>query len=120
MANQIVWVDIPVVDLQRAMKFYAAVLGVPLSKESVPGIDMAVLPHEDNGVGACLFRKSGERPAEYGPLIYLNAQGHLDQAVSAAESNGGRVLEAKHAIGPHGYRAIVRDSEGNRIALHSM
>ena len=24
-----------------------------------------------------------------------------------------------HAIGPHGFRALIRDSEGNRIALHS-
>jgi hypothetical protein len=29
------------------------------------------------------------------------------------------VLEAMHAIGPHGFRAVVLDSEGNRIALHS-
>jgi predicted enzyme related to lactoylglutathione lyase len=24
-----------------------------------------------------------------------------------------------HPIGSHGFRAIVKDSEGNRIALHS-
>jgi predicted enzyme related to lactoylglutathione lyase len=29
------------------------------------------------------------------------------------------VLEPTHGIGPHGFRAIVLDSEGNRIALHS-
>ena len=120
MANQVVWVDIPVLDLDRAMKFYTAVLGAPVKKESVPGMEMGILPHEDNGVGGCLFKKEGERPAEHGPLVYLNAQDRLDQAVSAAETNGGKVLQAKHSIGPHGYRAIVRDSEGNRIALHSM
>jgi len=26
----------------------------------------------------------------------------------------------KHPIGPYGFRVIVLDSEGNRIALHSM
>ena len=54
-----------------------------------------------------------------GPLLYLNANGRLDQAVAAAAANGGKVVEPKHQIGPHGYRAIVLDSEGNRIALHS-
>ena len=27
--------------------------------------------------------------------------------------------QAVHQIGPHGFRAIVVDSEGNRIALHA-
>jgi predicted enzyme related to lactoylglutathione lyase len=53
-------------------------------------------------------------------LIYLNAQGRLDDAVSAVESNGGKVLLPAHPIGPHGFRAVVLDSEGNRVALHSM
>ncbi|HEV3149059.1 MAG TPA: hypothetical protein VGZ24_10465 [Chthoniobacterales bacterium] len=39
--------------------------------------------------------------------------------MKAARANGGKVLQDKHQIGPHGFRAIVVDSEGNRIALHS-
>jgi len=35
------------------------------------------------------------------------------------ELYGGEVLQAPHSIGPHGHRAIVRDSDGNRIVLHS-
>ena len=34
-------------------------------------------------------------------------------------ANGGEVMQPKHQIGPYGYRAVVIDSEGNRIALHS-
>jgi predicted enzyme related to lactoylglutathione lyase len=52
--------------------------------------------------------------------MYLNAQGRLDEAVAAVAPNGGKVLKPKHNIGPYGFRAIVLDSEGNRIALHSM
>ena len=50
---------------------------------------------------------------------YLNADGRLADAVRAVAGNGGRIIEAVHQIGPHGYRAIVLDSEGNRVALHS-
>jgi predicted enzyme related to lactoylglutathione lyase len=52
-------------------------------------------------------------------MIYLNANGRLDEAVAAVPANAGSVIEAKHAIGPFGFRAIVIDSEGNRVALHS-
>jgi predicted enzyme related to lactoylglutathione lyase len=44
----------------------------------------------------------------------------LDEAVAAANANGGSILKAKHAIGPYGFCAVIRDSEGNRVALHSM
>jgi predicted enzyme related to lactoylglutathione lyase len=43
----------------------------------------------------------------------------LDKAVEAARANGGKVLRARQKIGEHGFRAVVIDSEGNRIALHS-
>jgi hypothetical protein len=118
--NQIVWCDIPVKDLDRAMRFYGAVLGASLKKDEFPGgMAMAVLPHVENSAGGCLVQNAGE-PSRQGPLVYLNAQGRLDAAIKAVAANGGSVLEAKHQIGPHGFRAIVLDSEGNRIALHSM
>jgi predicted enzyme related to lactoylglutathione lyase len=58
-------------------------------------------------------------PGDSGPLIYLSAQGRLDEAVAAAQMNGGTVVKPKHSIGSAGSRAIVIDTEGNRIALHS-
>lgn len=119
MANQIVWVDIPVLDLDRAIRFYSAVLGAPVQKQEYPGMSIGLLPGTDNDVSGCLFTRPDERPSDRGPLVYLNAQGRLDEAVAQVESNGGKVIQPKHQIGPHGYRAVVHDSEGNRIALHS-
>lgn len=119
MADSIVWVDIPVVDLNRAIRFYSAVLGAPVKKQEFPERAIGVLPHEDGEVGGCLYKKEGEAPSDKGPLIYLNAQGRLDEAVAAVAANGGKVLVPKHSIGPYGFRAIVLDSEGNRVALHS-
>jgi uncharacterized protein len=119
MANQIVWVDIPVNDLDRAIKFYSAVLGGNIHKEEFPGMAMGVLPHSEGDAGGCLVKIDGGEPSAKGPLLYLNANGRLDQAITAVEANGGKVLQPKHQIGPHGWRAIVVDSEGNRVALHS-
>jgi len=44
----------------------------------------------------------------------------LEEAVALVEANGGKIVQPVHPIGPYGFRAIVLDSEGNRIALHSM
>lgn len=120
MANNVVWLDIPCVDLDRALKFYSAVLGKPVKKEEFPGMKIGVFPHENNDVGGCLFVKDDEKPSATGPLVYLNAQGRLDEAIAAVVPNGGKVLQPRHPIGPHGFRAVILDSEGNRLALHSM
>ena len=115
--SPVVWFDIPCVDLDRAIGFYSAVLAVEVKKEGGPGFSMGILPHSD--VGGCLAVMDDNAPSERGPLIYLNCDGRLDAAVAVVEPNGGRVLQPKHQIGPHGFRAIIKDSEGNRLALHS-
>ena len=121
MSNRVVWVDIPVVDLERAITFYSAVIGSPVTREGGPGFVFGLLPHSGSDVGGCLYSPGNDdnSPSKVGPLIELNAEGRLEQAVRAVASHGGRVLQAAHPIGPHGFRAIVLDSEGNRIALHA-
>jgi predicted enzyme related to lactoylglutathione lyase len=119
MANSIVWVDIPVLDLDRAIAFYSAVLGETVAKQEYPGMAIGLLPGADQDVSGCLFISSDHPPSENGPLVYLNCDGRLDAAVEAVSSNGGTVVMPRHPIGPHGFRAIVLDTEGNRLGLHS-
>lgn len=54
-----------------------------------------------------------------GILVYLNVDGRIRDAIAQVEKRGGTVKEPIHSIGPHGFRAVVLDSQGNRIALHS-
>ena len=100
MANQIVWCDIPVSDLDRAVRFYSAVLGTEVKKQNLPGMTIAVLPHNDGEVGGCLFQSPEEKPSAQGVMIYLEANGRLDEAIAAVTANGGKILQPKHAIGP--------------------
>jgi uncharacterized protein len=121
MANRLVWVDIPVVNLDRAIQFYSATLGAPVTKTEYPGFSIGLLPHEkETDIFGCLHVSEEVKPSRDGPLIYLNASGRLDAAEAAIAPNGGTVLEPRHAIGPHGFRVVALDSEGNRIAYHSM
>jgi predicted enzyme related to lactoylglutathione lyase len=123
-ADTLCWTDIPVTNLDRAIKFYAAVLGRDVKRMSEGGMQYGLLPHEEQNASGCLIVRSDSggddnRPSPNGPLIYLSVEGRLDNAVKAARDNDGKVLQARQPIGPHGFRAVVIDSEGNRIALHS-
>jgi predicted enzyme related to lactoylglutathione lyase len=118
MKNQIVWCDIPVKDIDRAMTFYSAVLGSKIEKMFHEGVAIAAFGSQD-GVGGCLFVSNESKPSADGPMIYLNCDGRLDEAIGTVVKNGGKVLKPRHQIGPYGFRAVVLDSEGNRIALHS-
>jgi predicted enzyme related to lactoylglutathione lyase len=123
-ADTLCWTDIPVTYLDRAIKFYSAVLGNEVRKMSEAGFEYGLLPHEEQNASGCLCVSSDSagsdnKPAQNGPLIYLSVEGRLDDTVKAVRANGGKVLQEKQQIGPHGYRAVIVDSEGNRLALHS-
>jgi predicted enzyme related to lactoylglutathione lyase len=116
--NRVVWFDLPVADLDRAARFYAAVLAIEVRKESFDNFSFAVFEH-GQGNGGCLVPNAGEVSATHGILVYFNVDGRIRDAVAQTEAHGGKVQQPVQAIGPHGFRAIVVDSEGNRIALHS-
>ena len=113
------WFQIPATDMDRAVKFYSAILDQPVKKQEFPGMTIGILPHNDGEVSGCLFTSEDQKPTSAGVLIYLNASGRLDDAIAAVVPNGGKIIQAKHPIGPFGFRAVINDSEGNRVALHS-
>lgn len=122
--NQVVWIDIPCRDLDRAIGFYSTVLGCAVEKQSGKKPDgtpfeLGVLAHSGSEVGGCLIVNEKSPPSAHGVLVYLNCQGRLKEAVAAVEPHGGKILEPIHGIGPYGSRAVILDSEGNRVALHS-
>ena len=119
MGSQVSWFDIPVQDLDRAIRFYSAVLDCRISHERATSGLIGVIEHSDGDIAGALFCKEGYAPSAQGVLLYLNVNGRLAEAVARVRQHQGHVLREVHAISPWGYRALVLDSEGNRIALHS-
>lgn len=113
-----VWFDIPVADLERASKFYAAVLDIKVDREEYNGTAFAILEHQE-GNGGCLIVNEKGICSDGGILVYMNVNNRIKDAVNLVSKHGGKVVTDTHAIGPFGFRAIVLDSEGNKIALHS-
>jgi uncharacterized protein len=118
MANPVVHFEIPVTDLDRAMRFYRAVFGYVLTRRTVDGLEMAFFPRVDGKPGASGALAKGDVyvPAKTGIIIYFDVP-DIDAALARARANGGTILYPKTDIGEAGYVAEIEDSEGNRIAL---
>jgi uncharacterized protein len=71
------------------------------------------------GCSGALCKMDGCRPGGSGTVIYFVCD---DCAVEAAraQANGGTIYKEKFSIGDYGHIAIVSDTEGNTIGLHSM
>ncbi len=120
MQNAINWFEIPAADFQRAVKFYNTIFGVQMHTQNMMGYDMAFFPAE-KGVGGAIIQGEGREPCTKGALVYLNGGDDLAVPLSKVEKAGGKVLRPKTIITPEiGYYAQLMDTEGNKVAIHSM
>jgi predicted enzyme related to lactoylglutathione lyase len=120
MENALNWFEIVVEDLDRATRFYEEVLAVPLRRESFQGTAMSIFPYaQPRGVGGALVSRSEPLAGRGGQIVYLPAEGKLDACLARVAAAGGAVVTPRHGIGPAGFIALVRDSEGNLVGLHS-
>lgn len=118
MANTIVWFEIPVRNLESATNFYSKVLNKPLQITTEHGFKMTIFPHEDCDVGGCLYEEQNAN-AHSGLLVYFDVNTRIHDAVDEAVKHGGKLVEDITPIGPWGFRAIVLDCCGNKVALHA-
>jgi uncharacterized protein len=122
--NVVGWFEIPVSDMDRAIRFYEAVFKIKFTRQQMGPEDMAFFPWVENTIGSggsLVHHPDHYEPSANGVLIYFTAfSGDVSVEIERVESAGGKVLSPKKLIAPEvGYMALFLDSEGNRIALHS-
>ncbi|MCJ8312982.1 MAG: hypothetical protein HRU38_12590 [Saccharospirillaceae bacterium] len=115
MTSEVVWVDLPVIELKRAMHFYQKITASKIHKYSE---HVAALDHKPGLASICLFESNDEKPSKEGALIYISLSQSIEHAMLLIEQEGGSIIRPVHEIKPYGKRAIILDSEGNRVALH--
>jgi predicted enzyme related to lactoylglutathione lyase len=124
MRNAINWFEIPVKDFSRAKTFYETILQVKIevSPTSRKERKEGYFPSEvtSGGVGGSLVEGEGYEPSQKGTLIYLNAGDDLSVALAKVEKAGGSIILPKTSIGPNGFIGFFIDTEGNKVAIHSM
>lgn len=128
-SNPVVWFEIYVQDMQRAKKFYEAMLDIKLEKMTAPtaemNMEMWVFPSDkataqtSYGVCGMLVKMEDFTSVGSGTIVYFGCK---DCAVEASRvaTNGGTLVKEKMSIGEHGFIALARDTEGNMIGFHSM
>ncbi len=118
------WFEIPTKDLDRAISFYQDVFECEIKKVDLGDLKMGWFPTDGKSPGATgtlvhneEFYENSEKA---GTLIYLHAE-DCSSELARVEKAGGKVVIPKKEISPeHGFMGVFIDSEGNRIALHSL
>ncbi len=122
MTNAVNWFEIPVKDFDRAKKFYSTILGEEVIDAPMEGMKYGILPYdmEGKGVGGGIVEMEGLNPSQDGSTVYLNGGVDLSLQLSRVEPAGGKIVMPKTAIGENGFIAQFLDTEGNKVAFHSM
>ena len=121
--NIVGWIEIPVAEMNRAIKFYETVFDYKLERHEMGELDMAWFQFAklSGAPGSLVYHKEFYNPSMDGTLVYFTCMsGDLSNELAKVESAGGKVLMPKKLITEEiGYMALCVDTEGNRIALHS-
>ena len=120
--NALNWFEIPVTDISRAKKFYESIFEIKMEDMEMSGMKYAMFPFSPmkGKVGGGLAQSPMHTPGTKGSIIYLNANPDLQKVLDRIENAGGKITMPKTSIGQNGFMAFFTDSEGNRMALHSM
>jgi uncharacterized protein len=126
MTTAVVWFEIYVDDMARAKRFYEQLFGVTLNKlthdNMHEGMDYWAFPGGDQntyGSNGALVKMPGLKAGGGASIVYFHTEDCGKAAAKAAEL-GGKLCQDKTKIGEHGFIALLTDTEGNMIGLHSM
>lgn len=119
--NPVGWFEIYVQDMDRAKAFYEKVLGGQLSRIDVPEPEIwgFSMQQDHYGAAGALVRMQGVPSGGNSVLVYFTCNDCAVEAGRAKEA-GGKVFKEKFSIGQYGHIALIHDTEGNMIGLHSM
>ena len=134
-SNVITWFEIPVLDSERARRFYETIFDIKLHTAmfvikdfiskgevneemtffpSIPGVIQAT----SGRVTGALVKSDRFKPSNEGSLIYFNAYPNIQTVIDKIEPAGGKIFATKYK-NLAGYIAVFIDTEGNKLGLHS-
>jgi predicted enzyme related to lactoylglutathione lyase len=122
--NVVNWFEIPVLDTERAKKFYEALFDIEMQTQEMNGMEMTFFPMDPSmssgKVSGALVKGEHMVPSKAGVLIYFNANPSIQLIEDKIEAAGGKVVQPKMLIADDiGYLTFFIDTEGNRLALHA-
>lgn len=125
--NILTWFEIPVLDTERARKFYEFIFDIQMTTRAFPETDeeLTFFPYNPDVIQATSGRVTGvlsrsdkSKPSKEGTLVYINASPDIQAVMDKAGEAGGKVIVPRTQMNA-GFIAVILDSEGNRIGLHA-
>lgn len=132
--GQIVWFEIPVENLDRAIEFYSSALMIKVKKIMMLDQEQGYLDKGNGTASGVLIQKPDHKPGQ-GCILFFYVVDISEILENVIEYNGvvvtnktllkqkndsGNVVIANNFIDQNvGYFAEIKDSEGNRIGLYS-
>ncbi|QYA26142.1 VOC family protein [Gramella sp. MT6] len=121
MENLINWFEIPATDFSRATTFYKVILGLDIQETKMFGTKMGFFPTDGKNVSGAIVQGEDYKPSTSGVVAFLNGGKDLQKVLDKVESASGTVIVQKTQISPEmGYFGMFIDTEGNKMAVHSM
>lgn len=125
LGNALNWFEIPVSDFDRAKKFYETIFNYKMPENMMGDVRMGFFLHDfqNQKVGGAICKSEMHKPSSEGSLVYLNCQPDLQVVLDKVENAGGKIIKPKTKISEEqniGFWALIADTEGNKVALHSM
>lgn len=121
MENIINWFEIPAANLSRAIAFYKAILGCDITEAEMAGVRIGFFPTDGKNVSGAIIQGNDYKPSTKGIVTYLNGGNDLQNVLDKVENNNGKITVPKTQISPEmGYFGMFIDSEGNKMAIHSI
>lgn len=121
MQNLVTFIDIPATDFGRAVSFYKAILGLEINETEVFGTKMGFFPSDGTNASGAIVQGEDYKPSTDGVIAYLNGGNDLQNVLDKVGPNNGKVIVPKTHISPEvGYIGMFIDTEGNKMAVHSI
>ena len=115
---QSVWVEIPVLDIERAATFYRTIFNLPADDEVRDDGVRRTLNLVNSNPGISLNQTAAFQPSDRGVYVYFQANADAPNPLDLVEEAGGKIVEARTSMGEAGFYASVLDTEGNIIGLY--
>ncbi|HXG36657.1 MAG TPA: VOC family protein [Dehalococcoidia bacterium] len=120
--DKVVHFEIPADDVERAKKFYSSCFG--WRTQSIPEMDYTLvmtvavdektqMPKEPGAINGGMFQRQPDMPH---PQIFINVS-DMDEALEKVRAQGGEIVRGKTPVGPMGFVANFKDTEGNVVGL---
>lgn len=113
----VVWVEIPVKDINRAVQFYGMLFDQQLEPMEYDGRKFTMIKVSEGQVGLSLNQFEGFDTSANGPLVYLDAGDGFDTTLTRIEAAGGKVIIPRSPMSETSVFATFSDTEGNTVGL---